>query len=161
MMREMRAVQESGAGLYGKLADSIGNPDRVQCVTCGRIEKVDAAECFKRGWPTCHGATMGLKALQGKRERMSTDSKRAHCEGCRNNFYNGGNNPHGIQECWSLKDAKVVTRWRIGWWVPMDRASNFRKVRTLNCWHAPGQYALMDELPAHLRGQRAHESENP
>lgn len=26
------------------------------------------------------------------------------CNGCEQNFYNG-NNPYGVKECWSLKDA--------------------------------------------------------
>ena len=32
-----------------------------------------------------------------------------HCIGCRDNFYNG-NNPYGIQECWSLKSARLIAR---------------------------------------------------
>lgn len=32
----------------------------VWCKTCGRIEKVDSAECLRHGWPKCHGATMSL-----------------------------------------------------------------------------------------------------
>ena len=79
-------------------------------------------------------------------------AKRKHCAGCRNDFYNG-NNPHGVKECWSLKGAKVVTRYRIGWWVEPRSASCFTKVRTLDCHRAPGRYAHMEELPSHLHGQ--------
>lgn len=32
-----------------------------------------------------------------------------HCEGCRNDFYNGRDNVGG-RDCWSLKDAKLVMR---------------------------------------------------
>lgn len=32
-----------------------------------------------------------------------------HCDGCRENFYNG-NNDLGVQRCWSLDTAKVVER---------------------------------------------------
>jgi hypothetical protein len=37
---------------------------------------------------------------------------KTHCIGCYNNFYNG-NNGYGIQECWSLKDAKFIKRKRV------------------------------------------------
>lgn len=40
-----------------------------------------------------------------------------HCAGCEQNFYNG-NNPYGIKECWSLKDATVILRRRVGIWEP-------------------------------------------
>ncbi len=73
-----------------------------------------------------------------------------YCSGCRDNFYNG-NNGIGVQQCWSLKNAKVVTRWKIGWWTPMDSAKNFTKVKTFDCHHAPGKYALCKELPKHLQ----------
>ena len=35
-----------------------------------------------------------------------------HCIGCENDFYND-NNPYGIEECWSLKNAKLVWRPQI------------------------------------------------
>jgi hypothetical protein len=47
-------------GLHGVLADAIGNPDRVWCRECGRSEAVDAARCFRDGWPKCCGATMTI-----------------------------------------------------------------------------------------------------
>ena len=72
------------------------------------------------------------------------------CRGCRDDFYNG-QNPLNITRCWSLKDARIVTRYRIGWWTPADSAKNFTEVTTLSCHHAPGQYALMEKLPEHLR----------
>lgn len=76
---------------------------------------------------------------------MSKDT--GHCRGCRDDYYNG----QGASECWMLKDAKVVTRYRIGWWVPMDSAKNFQLVKTYQCHRAPGQYALLERLPEHLR----------
>ena len=36
-----------------------------------------------------------------------------HCIGCEDNFYNE-NNPYGIKECWSLKDAKLIMRKPVG-----------------------------------------------
>lgn len=41
---------------------------------------------------------------------------RKHCVGCRENFYNG-DNPFGIVECWSLKDAVLISRKE----VPVDQ----------------------------------------
>ncbi len=72
-----------------------------------------------------------------------------YCAGCRNNFYND-KNPLGVKQCWSLKAARVVTRFRIGWWTQPTSREAFRKVRTLNCHSAPGQYADFEKLPAHL-----------
>lgn len=40
-----------------------------------------------------------------------------HCNGCRNDFYNG-NNPMGVNECWSLREARLVTKYRIHNWTP-------------------------------------------
>jgi len=36
---------------------------------------------------------------------MSKKLDRKHCNGCLNDFYNGGN-PYGIAECWSRDGAK-------------------------------------------------------
>jgi len=76
---------------------------------------------------------------------MTTKCK-SLCHGCRDDFYNG-QNPLGVNECWSFKSASVVTRWRIGWWTAPDSPRAFRKVETLNCHHAPGKYAHYDKLP--------------
>ena len=75
------------------------------------------------------------------------------CSGCRNNFYNG-HNDLGVKECWSFKDAKPVTKWAIGWWTPMDRPENFRKVRVLDCYHQPGQCAYLQDLPEHIKAMK-------
>lgn len=76
---------------------------------------------------------------------MSIDKK--HCVGCRDNYYNG----QGADECWLLKDAKLVTRWKLGWWTPPTSRSAFAKVRVPDCYHQPGEFAYSDELPKHLR----------
>lgn len=80
-----------------------------------------------------------------------TKRKRRYCAGCDNDFYNGNNEFH-IEECWHLGDAKVVTRYRIGAWTVPRSASCFTRVRTFNCYRAPG-CAHFTELPSHLRGQ--------
>ena len=40
---------------------------------------------------------------------MTKQEKQKHCQGCRNNFYNG-NNHYKIKECWSLDKAGIVRR---------------------------------------------------
>ena len=77
------------------------------------------------------------------------------CSGCRDNFYNAGNNPLGVKECWLYKKAKVVKRWQIGWWTQQDNKDNFSLVTTLSCHNAPGKYANLERLPPHLGGDLA------
>ena len=77
-------------------------------------------------------------------------SDRKYCSGCDDDFYNGSN-PLGIKECWSLEDAKVVTRCKIGWWIPCDRKENFSRVITLSCHKESGRFAFFEALPEHLR----------
>ncbi len=65
------------------------------------------------------------------------------CRGCRSDFYNG----QGADECWSLKGAKVVTRWRIHWWTAPDLPRAFQEVRTYDCHHETGQFGFYETLP--------------
>lgn len=71
------------------------------------------------------------------------------CVGCRSDYYNGKND-RGIQKCWSLKRAKKVKRWRIGWWTTPSSRDAFTHVTTLDCHHAPGRYQDSEELPKDL-----------
>ncbi len=68
------------------------------------------------------------------------------CAGCRENFYNG-NNELGIKECWLLKDAKIVTRYKIHWWTQPTKPGAFTKVKTYSCHSEPGQFAFYEALP--------------
>jgi hypothetical protein len=70
------------------------------------------------------------------------------CVGCRNNFYNG-NNSLAVSQCWSLKSARLVKRWRLGWWTDPTIPGAFVQVKTYNCHHEPGRYAFSKELPIH------------
>lgn len=56
-----------------------------------------------------------------------------HCDGCRNDFYNG-HNTLGVKECWSRKDAKLVPRLliHINAMPPYD-ATQAKKIP--NCYH--------------------------
>lgn len=72
-----------------------------------------------------------------------------YCAGCRDDFYNHRESPgfDGATECWSLKSAKVVTRYRLGWWTAPTEPGAFQQVTTNSCHHAPGQYAHYEQLP--------------
>jgi hypothetical protein len=82
---------------------------------------------------------------------MTKDEKLKHCRGCGNDFYNG----EGAKECWSLKDAKLITRYAIGLWTPMDSARNLHEVRKFDCYHERGssRTVYMNAVPDHLRAQ--------
>lgn len=71
------------------------------------------------------------------------------CVGCRNDFYNDKNDK-GIKECWLYVGARVVKRFKIGWWTEPNSRDAFTEVVTLHCHNAPGNYALMEELPKHM-----------
>ena len=78
------------------------------------------------------------------------EKDKQYCIGCEDNFYNG-NNSLKIKECWNFKTAKVVTKYRIGWWTPQDKKENFQKVTVHNCHSETGRFAFYDKLPEHLR----------
>jgi hypothetical protein len=82
------------------------------------------------------------------------------CAGCRNDFYND-KNPLGVKRCWSFESAKVVTRYRIGWWTQPTQSGAYAKVLTLTCHHAPGQYAQHVEMPECFPGKAEVERGEP
>ena len=94
---------------------------------------------------------------------LTKQEKKNHCSGCVDNFYNG-NNQYGVKECWSLKSAKLVKRYRIYWWTPMDKASKFTEVKVLSCYHDLENghgHAYLHDIPSHLKQewkelQRSH-----
>lgn len=78
------------------------------------------------------------------------EEKKDYCLGCDEDFYNG-KNPHGIKECWHLKDARIMDRYRIGIMTPQDRKENFTRVRTLSCFTSTGLFAYYNGIPDHLK----------
>lgn len=68
-----------------------------------------------------------------------------HCRGCEDDFYNG-QNPMGVRECWMLKSAKLVTRYRIGTWTQPTQSGAFTKVRVYSCRKESGQH-FYEKLP--------------
>lgn len=77
---------------------------------------------------------------------MLKHEKLKHCGGCRDNFYNG-NNPMGVQECWALKTAKLVTRFRLGTWTRPTEPYAFTQMKRLNCYSQDGQH-FYEKLPS-------------
>ena len=57
------------------------------------------------------------------------------CSGCYNNDYNNGLG--GAKECWSFKDAEIVSRILIGNWENPPYL-NKKKYKVLNCFHERG-----------------------
>jgi hypothetical protein len=70
---------------------------------------------------------------------MTEGQKLKHCAGCRDDFYNG-KNPMGVQRCWGLKTAELVTRYCIGTWTRPTEPGAFTKVETLSCFHRDGEH---------------------
>ncbi len=79
-----------------------------------------------------------------------TEKSTKYCNGCRDDFYNI-NTDFGKGECWTLETAKIVTRYKLGWWTPPKSKDNFTKVKTYNCNNASGKYVLYKELPKHIK----------
>lgn len=62
--------------------------------------------------------------------------RRKYCPSCTEDFYNGHNH-YGIQECWHLKNAKLVRGKVVGVWQnpPYDHIKIEWKP---NCWRKKG-----------------------
>jgi len=52
------------------------------------------------------------EVAQRIKEKTMKPNQTMHCQGCRNNFYNG-NNELGVKECWSFPTAKLIKRKRV------------------------------------------------
>lgn len=84
--------------------------------------------------------SVGLPELEAKPPR-----DRRHCKGCEDDFYNG-NNPLGVKQCWSLKTARLVTRWRLPSWQQPTVAGAFVEVLAYDCRREKG-FVFYEELP--------------
>ena len=88
------------------------------------------------------------------------DAKLPYCRGCRDDFYNrAGNSNTG--RCWCLAKAEIVTRFQIGWWTQPTSPTAYRKVLTLACHRAPGQYAMHAEMSIEFPGYTRVRNEEP
>jgi len=77
---------------------------------------------------------MKVKELLEEIKLLEMD-KKEYCCGCRDSFYKG-NNPYGIKECWSFKDAKVVSKKE----VPVTQVPPWKQKpkKVLSCYHRDG-----------------------
>ena len=67
------------------------------------------------------------------------------CRGCEDDFYNG-NNPLGIQRCWSAATGEIVKRYAIGTWTMPASPGAFTEVEVPNCYRRKGEHYYR-ELP--------------
>lgn len=67
------------------------------------------------------------------------------CSGCQSDLCNG-NNDLGIRQCWLLKGAKIIRRYRIPSNAPSNVSGNYVSVRVPNCYHQCG-YVYVDKIP--------------
>lgn len=100
---------------------------------------------------------MAVDEFLGKGVRRTGDvterEKLKLCVGCRSDFYND-KNPLGVKRCWNLKKAKLVTRWKLGWWTTPATPGAFEEVKTLDCHHEPGRFAFYEFLPSFAKDPR-------
>lgn len=82
---------------------------------------------------------------------------KSKCVGCEQDFYNG-KNPMGVQECWSLKTAKMVTRYRLGYWTAPTVPGAFQKMKAYHCRSEKG-YVFYDQLPSFAKPAPASQRE--
>lgn len=71
------------------------------------------------------------------------------CAGCRNDFYNG-NNPLGVQRCWSVESASIIPRFRLSVNTPMDRKSGYEKLKRPNCYRQDG-FVFLEAIPNYAK----------
>lgn len=84
-------------------------------------------------------------------QTITTAEKQARCQGCCDDFYNhrdmGLNMVDGSPQCWNLKSAEVVRRFRLHWWTAPTVPGAYTEVETLSCYHQPGDFAYHKKLP--------------
>lgn len=74
-----------------------------------------------------------------------------HCRGCTDDFYNG-RNPAGVQRCWHLSSAELVTRYRIGTWTMPASPGAFTEVEVASCYRRVGEH-FYARLPDFVRAE--------
>ena len=70
----------------------------------------------------------------------SIENKKAFCDGCHDNFYNG-NNDMGVEECYSLKNLKLIMRKKVHINDIPPHEQEFKLYP--NCYHIP-KYVFFD-----------------
>lgn len=78
-----------------------------------------------------------------------------HCNGCRNDFYNGPNGLGG--KCWSRDKATVVVRFRIHRDTMPEWKGAFTKVSVPDCFRAPPMY-FYESLPDFVKPENVRDA---
>lgn len=68
-------------------------------------------------------ASFRVSKAEDSKETTMKPTK-SDCSGCENNFYNG-NNPYGVEECWSFKTATMVSARD----VPVDMRPPYKHLK--------------------------------
>lgn len=68
IVRRSQTIHNELATCHPKLSRGM-----VWCHKCGREQKVNSAECFRRGWPLCCGQTMSIDSPE---ERAALSSNK-------------------------------------------------------------------------------------
>ena len=76
-----------------------------------------------------------------------------HCNGCRDDFYNGRTNFGGGKTCWSLPKSTIVTRYRIHRDQVPTQTGAFTKMRVRSCYNNPPWF-YYEKLPDFAIGVR-------
>jgi hypothetical protein len=66
------------------------------------------------------------------------------CAGCREDFYN--HRGDGAR-CWSAKDGRMMTRYRIHYLTEPTQKGAFTKVRVPSCYRQVNRFVFYNELP--------------
>ena len=79
------------------------------------------------------------------------------CRGCTDDFYNAGNNPMGVQRCWSAATGEIVTRYAIGTWTMPASRGAFAEVEVPSCYRRKGEHYFR-ELPDFVKAEDVRRS---
>ena len=84
-----------------------------------------------------------------KAKRAPRAMSKADCTGCEDSFYNG-NNPYGVKECWSFKNAKLIYRQQ----VPIDQRPPWTQAPRIfpSCYRRKGYAYMNADAQAARRG---------
>ena len=76
--------------------------------------------------------------------------EKKHCNGCRDDFYNG-NNPLKVASCWSFdKKKKLVTKFKLSVHTPMNIKGAYIKSKVPPCYHRDG-FVFLDQIPNYAK----------
>jgi hypothetical protein len=72
---------------------------------------------------------------------------REACRGCYDDFYNKTDGAR----CWSAKDGRMMTRYRIHFMTAPTEPGAFTKVKAPSCYRQVNSYVYRDALPSFVK----------